>query len=167
MDKLNESLADIVRSTLLTLDLYSPDAEQLVLATAMVEQNLRHDHDQSAQKGIYNISQRMHDDLWLDFLEYRPEIVRQMCKLANLDLRKLGLDAKFNLLDDDPYYATALCRLMYLRIPKSLPDASNKEALAVYWLLHFHLDKDAFASDVAMINSFKAMINYEFEIKPL
>ena len=151
-------LTKVVRPTLLTLDMYSHDAECLVLATAVIERQLLSGSNAPHKTGLYNISQSTHDDLWENFLEFRPEIVRKLCDIANQDLRKASLENKFGLLQSSDSYATAICRLMYHRVPKSIPVSSDKEAMALFWLKYFHSDKSAFANDLSMINDFKLIV---------
>ncbi len=156
MDEPDILSAKIVRPTLLAIDLYSQEAEHLVLATAMMERSLK--TNKVDDTGIFSICQSMHNDLWTNFLDYKSGIVRQLCNVTNLDLRKITLNERFKLVRDNDYYATAICRLIYFRVPKSIPLMSDKEALAMYWLTYFHSDKDAFANDVALLNEFKSFI---------
>ncbi len=164
MDEPDTLSAKIVRPTLLTMDMYSQEAEYLVLATAMIERSRK--TKKMAETGIFNICQSMHSDLWTNFLDYKSEVVRRLCHVANLDLRKIPLSERFKLVQNNDCYATAICRLIYFRVPKSIPVMSDKESLAMYWLTYFHSDKDAFASDIALIKEFKGFIGRAIESNP-
>lgn len=115
----------VIRPVLKTLDLYSQQAEELLLLTAAHESKLGYFLHQvgGPALGIYQCEPATHDDCWTNFLAYKP-------KLAEL-VREWGGSAET--MTGNLFYATAIARCQYLRDPEPLPFASDVRGMANYW----------------------------------
>ena len=140
MGILSTDLRDLViRPTLRHLDLYSQSAENLLLGTAAMEslmgRYLR--QVQGPALGIFQMEPATHADIWDNFLIYRGDLSGSVIKLTVLH-RPRTEQLVWNL-----QYATAMCRIHYLRVPEGLPDPDDVEGLAVYWKQYYntHLGK--------------------------
>ena len=126
----------VIKPTLEHLDLSSPAAVNLLLATAIAEstsggmQYLKQRGGPAL--GIYQIEPATHRDVWDNFLNYRPNLADAVCALVSskaVDEPYSGAwEVVWNLA-----YATAIARIVYLRDPQPLPPADNLRALGTYW----------------------------------
>jgi hypothetical protein len=126
----------IVRPTLLHMGAYTQAAEQLVLGTALTESRLEFlDQIESRQGdlrpgpaiGLYQMERRTHDDIWAHWMPSHPQISDTIKKLTLPDM---------NLVDQlrgNLFYATAMCRIYYMRIPRPLPEVNNLQSMGEYW----------------------------------
>lgn len=134
-------LVEIIRPTLYALELPGQAAEALVLGTAMAESGcgtyLRQLGGGPAL-GIYQMEPATHDDLWKNWLRYRPELTDRVERMLGAYPTEKSAALIGNL-----YYATAMCRLHYRRQPQPLPAWDDAEGLAKYWKKYYntHLGK--------------------------
>lgn len=80
----NELRLRVIRATLNAIDLYSPAAENLLLATCAHESLLGYflKQHQGTALGIYQIEPATHTDLWQNYLNYRPELTTKINTLT-------------------------------------------------------------------------------------
>lgn len=123
----------IVRPALLHLGLHSPAAENLVVGTAVQESGLRflRQMGDGPALGLFQIEPASHDDLWTNFLDYKPELANRLAGLMTPRERRSQLV-------ENPLYAAAVCRLIYFRRPQALPPADDVDGLAGYWKQHYN-----------------------------
>ncbi len=123
----------IIAPTLQRLSLWSVVAQELLLGTALQESGLAHlaQHGGPA-RGVYQIEPATHDDIWENFLHYRPDL-----RMAVLALTAAWPDRETQLATNLPY-ETAIARLVYLRAPAPLPPSPDPELLAAYWKAHYN-----------------------------
>ena len=132
-------LTYVVTPVLGTLSLPSdvPDntaAAQLLMGTAMQESELTWVHQISGPAiGLWQMEPATHDDMWTNFI---PKPIGQA-----LDYLCPRADAR--LMAGNLYYACAMARLFYYRIPEPLPKAGNIEAQAAYWKQYYNTPKGA------------------------
>lgn len=123
----------IIAPVLKTLGLYSKEAEDLIFGTACVESGCGEYIAQlggGPAKGIYQMEPATAKDIYANFLKYKPDLQ------AKLDaLRCEGLTLEENLVGN-LYFATAMCRIHYLRQPGAIP--SDLEGLAEYWKKYYN-----------------------------
>lgn len=130
----NQLRTEIIRPVLQHIGLWSETAENLVLYTACQESNLRFIKQlgNGPALGIYQMEPLTHDDIWANFLAYRPKSF--VDKIANF--RNRGyipfITRPCDEMVGNLFYATAMCRVHYYRRPESLP-ANDLESLAKYW----------------------------------
>ncbi|WP_291367729.1 hypothetical protein [Acetobacter sp. UBA5411] len=119
-----------VRPALAALGEENLAAENLVLGTGNAESG----YEYMAQlgggpaRGFWQMEQATHDDIWLNYLRFRP-------RLASL-LGSLG--GHFDYLVTRPVYAAAMCRVDYMRASSPLPSADDAAAQAEYHKNHYN-----------------------------
>ncbi|QCE34722.1 hypothetical protein FAI40_04780 [Acetobacteraceae bacterium] len=124
----------IIRPALDCLRLQSEAAVNLVTATALVESSLCYlqQMEDGPAIGLFQMEPRTHDDLYENFLNFRPDLLQKMQLIAGCS-KPSAIEMIHNLL-----YAAAMCRLCYLRAKDPLPEASDALALAVYHKVHYN-----------------------------
>ncbi len=126
---------EVVRPTLEDIGLWSEAAEQLVVATALVESDLAYlcQIGGGPALGLYQIEPATH-----------ASVRRYLARKSKAPLRRRAdrllacwpsRDAQ---LISNLRYATAICRLIYWRRPEPLPAAGDARGLADYWKDHFN-----------------------------
>ena len=117
----------IINPVLLNLNLYSEAAAQLLIRTAVQESRLTYIRQLGGGPalGVYQMEPATHDDIWENYLEYRTELADLVEKWARV--------ATPHEMIGNLYYATAMCRVHYLRAPQALPDAEDLHGQARYW----------------------------------
>ena len=130
----NQMLAAVIRPALEKLSLWSLSAEELVLGTAIVESGLTYlkQHGDGPALGLWQVEPATHDDLYTNFLNYRPELGS---KLMQLRAPNLSMDEN---LATNLMYGAAVCRLCYYRKPDALPEAGDIEGQASFWKQHYN-----------------------------
>lgn len=131
---------EIIRPTLKHLDSvipYSMAAENLLMGTCAQESRMGQflvQLDNGPAKGIFQMEPATHIDIWKNYLDYssRDEIADAITSLSG--------EAMTNdmLLTGNFYYATAMCRVHYCRVPMALPEEDNVEQLAHYYKLYYN-----------------------------
>jgi hypothetical protein len=131
----SDLLIYVIKPVLKDLGLWSVDAEKLILGTACAESGCgRFLHQIGGPAlGIYQMEPDTHNDIWDNFIEYRPELVK---KLELMDAS--GHGSYEDQLPGNLYYATAMCRIHYLRVPAPIPDSLPKQA--AYWKNHYNTE---------------------------
>ena len=72
-----------------------------------------------------------HNDIWNNFLKYKPELAE---KVGNL----LTPGDKVQQLVGNLPYAAAMCRIHYLRVPKALPGVGDIKGFSFYWKNYYN-----------------------------
>ena len=133
-------LEHIIRPVLKDLDLWSPQAERLVLGTACKESECGRWLVQlggGPALGIYQMEPATHNDIWENFLVFPGKT-----DLRNVVKKYMPqLWTEQQLLIGNLYYATALCRIHYLRVPEPIPDDLPRQA--AYWKRFYNSEKGA------------------------
>lgn len=117
------------------LDLWSEPAERLILGTACVESDCGryvHQVGDGPALGIYQMEPATHDDLHNSFLYGRTSLrgkVWNWRAATEVDASELT----WNLA-----YATAMCRIHYLRVPALIPDYLAGQA--AYWKKYYNTE---------------------------
>jgi hypothetical protein len=125
----------------MTLQLYSPAAEELLMATCAQESLLgkyRHQVNGPAI-GIFQMEPEDHDDIWKNFLAYKPALAATVKAFAP---RVVGHPLASEMQENDPY-AIAMCRVHYVRAPDPLPAATNLNALWNYYKRFYNTPQGA------------------------
>ena len=138
---INQLRRYIIKPVLEYLDLYSQSAENLLIGTAMVESRLHYIHQLKGGPalGIYQMEPNTHDDIYSNYLAYRPELKKKALSLAgrcNQDDLSQEMIGNFN-------YSTAMSRIHYLRVPERLPDPEDVIGLANYWKKYYNTELGA------------------------
>lgn len=124
-------LKHVIRPTLTDLDFWSPAAERLVLGTACQESHCGEYLVQlgievgAGGLGIYQCEAATHEDIWDNFLAFHTKLAEKIT-----DILGVGNNGERALIGN-LFYATAICRVHYLRVPLALPD--DLPGQAWYW----------------------------------
>lgn len=124
----------IIRPVLKDIDLWSVEAEQLLLGTACKESECGRWLKQLGNGpavGIYQMEPATHDDIWRNYLPGRAI----KYKISDFAFNA-GLDADEML--GNLFYATAMCRVHYLRVPEAIPIGLRKQA--EYWKKYYNTE---------------------------
>ena len=93
MIKIEHFLDEVVIPTLKELDMYSEEACLLIVGTAIQESRLHYlkQIPSGIAKGICQMEEATHDDIWDNFLKYKPEIKEKLINHQNLHLVEVFL----------------------------------------------------------------------------
>lgn len=121
----------VIRPALQQIGLHSRSAVQLLLGTAAAETRLGHYVHQISGPalGIYQMEPATHDDIWLNYLSYRPQLADVISDMIPED--RSGNPAEMLL--TDLRYATVMARVHYLRSPLPLPQEGDWAGMAAMW----------------------------------
>lgn len=125
----------IIRPTLLHLGRWSPAACELLLGTALVESALvyRRQIGGGPALGYFQMEPATHDDIWANFLSYRPQIANAVASLLSSATADRHRELEIN-----DRYGCAMARVHYARSPAPLPKAGDVPAMARYWKQHYN-----------------------------
>lgn len=142
----------VIRPTLEKLGLSSPSAENLLLGTAAQESHMGtflHQVNGPA-KGIYQMEDPTHNDIWENYLKFKPDLCRNVLIIGKCDSDNLITNL---------VYATAMARIQYLRAPEGLPSASDIPGMAAYWKKYYNTPEGAGSVDEFMNNYYIYVLN--------
>lgn len=129
MINLQQFVAHVIRPSLAHLEMGGRAAEELLLGTAIQESRLTYLHQLGGgpAEGVFQMEPATHKDIWENYLAYKPELARKVNELALLG------GSGITQMCGNMYYAAAMCRVHYRRVPKALPEAGDLEGQAEYW----------------------------------
>jgi hypothetical protein len=136
----NELRVYVVRTALQRIGLWSAEAENIVLGTAIHESRLRalmqtgRDGKPGPAIGLWQMEQPTHDDCWRNFIASRFRLNQALRELVT-DGRNDEIPAAAQLAGN-LYYAAAMCRIVYLRQAGALP--SDPDGMAALWKLSYN-----------------------------
>ena len=126
--------------------------EDLLLGTAAQESQLGYYLKQidGPALGIYQIESETHKSVWDNYLAYRPDLASKIRSLASQKwfLEDPDRELVFNLA-----YATAIARLVYLPVPKAIPNTTRGQA--EYWKKHYNTHKGRGSVDEYLMNYYR------------
>lgn len=130
----------VVRPTLKKIGWHSEAAEQLVLGTIWQESRGKYIKQlHGPALGLVQMEPETHDDIWINFLEYRRELSDLVCQLLSVSAAwEMTHAPPFNELIANLNYSVAMCRVHYLRVAEPLPKAGNVEGMAAYWKKYYN-----------------------------
>jgi hypothetical protein len=131
----NVFLTTVLRPTLRHIALSSEAAEQLLLGTALAESRLVHRKQMGGgpARGLFQMEPATHDDIWSNFLEYRPTLAQKIRSLLSSPKANAHLE-----LEKNDKYACAMARAHYMRAPNPLPKCGDTKAMATYWRQYYN-----------------------------
>lgn len=134
----------VIRPSLQRIGLWSPAAENLVLGTGLVESQFEF-VDQVGNVdapgpayGPFQMEKATHDDIWDNYLQHNIGLATLVKGLSG------SWESVFPSVTElwgNFYYATAMCRVHYRRVPQDLPIANEPVAMALYWKTHYNTHK--------------------------
>lgn len=119
----------VVRPALELTGLWSPDAESLVLRTAVQESQLRAltQAGGGPARGLWQMERPTFSDIFDRFLGIRKDLAAKIKPLV-----MPGIDP-FGQLHANLFLGAAMCRLRYYMDPKPIPPAADIQAQAEFW----------------------------------
>ena len=132
----------IIDPTLKSIGLYSPEASDLLLGTALVESNLDYLKQLGGGPalGYYQMEPATFDDLYNRYLKRgdKPELefVVEML-MVRPHVRAPVTDPVYQLITNLPF-ATAIARIKYLMVPSPIP--GDAEGQSRYWKEHYNTE---------------------------
>ena len=141
MIKTNDLKTRVIEPILRDAHLHSESAVNLILGTAAQESHMGTYFMQGGggpAVGIFQMEPATHDDIWGNFLKYKPSTENYMVVLGALcSPYKHRAEIMFwNL-----RYAALMCRMHYYRKKEPLPEADDIRALGEYWKKHYNTVK--------------------------
>jgi hypothetical protein len=131
------ALRNTIKEVLGLIGLYSADAEELLMATCANESNLGRYRTQAKGgpgRGIYQIEVGTFTDIWSNYLVFHSDLASKV-KALNNDTIGTAQDLVSN-----DRYATAMCRVFYLRQPGNLPPANDLDAIWQYYKKYYNTE---------------------------
>ena len=140
-----EALTKTIRRTLQAIDeltggkykLFSEAAVELLVGTALKESGglrWRTQLSGGPARGLFQMERATHDDIWTNFLAYRPPLSDAIKRTFAPAEGALGFDQ----ITQDDAYAALMARLKYLRVPAALPLAGDLQGQAGYWKTYYN-----------------------------
>lgn len=129
----------VIRPAIKAINLWSQDAEELLMATAAQETQLgtyivqegEHGIFMNGGLGIFQMEKPTHDDLWARVIPSdMAEEIMLYCNFKN----KPNAERMIT----DLGYAAIMCRIKYHSIPAPLPPANDVEVMAAYWKKYYN-----------------------------
>lgn len=127
----------VVRPVLTYLNMWSDVAENLVIGTAIQESHATYLKQVGGGPavGIFQMEPFTHDDTWSNYINYHPDLARLLhgltMSISSIHPNTIN-SISANEMIGNLYYATAMCRVRYMRVPAALPN-NDVNGLAAYW----------------------------------
>lgn len=133
----------VVRPALRRLELWSEEAENIVIGTAAVESKLHYlkQLGDGPALGLWQIEPATHDDVWGNYLLFRIARARALHWVAGHFVERYEVPQipPHDWLVYNLRYAAGVCRLIYRRAPEALP--STVDGMAALWKLRYNTPK--------------------------
>lgn len=114
------------------------DAVDLLVKTAISESGLnRRKQVGGPALGLWQIEPKTHDDVWSNYLRFRPGLARKVSDYLGDDRIEAAR------LKNNDEYACAIARLVYWRAKEPLPPKEDAWLQAKYWKKHYNTEKGA------------------------
>ena len=133
---------NIIRPVLEHLDPvipYSINAENLLMGTCAQESRLGSYVVQvnGPAQGIFQMEPATENDIFENYLAFRSGMITLVHGL----MKEMDINIEADTLPDlvgNMFYAAAMARVHYYRMPGALPDADNVAQMANYWKLYYN-----------------------------
>jgi hypothetical protein len=148
-----EELRELIQKTLQPINLWSPSAEELLMATCANESLLGGYRRQvgGPALGIFQMEPEDFNDIFKNYLAYHPSLLTDVCALASTQPPR-----PVELVTNDAF-AVLLARIHYLRQPGMLPPPNDIEAIWRYYKLFFNTPGGAATHD-AFVTNYKKLV---------
>ena len=125
----------LVKPVLTELQQYSLNAEELLVFTCAAESDGGTYLKQKGGPalGIYQCEPATHNDIWRNYIVNRHQIVSILG--MNFGVTQIPQPER---MITDLRYATAICRIHYLRVKGALPDCKDVDAIWDYYKIHYN-----------------------------
>ena len=125
----------IIRPTLSMLQMYSPEAEEILVFTCANESDGGHFLAQvkGPALGIFQMEPSTHTDIWVNYIRNRNSLSTLLA--MHLGCTKIPDPLRMTY---DLQYATAMARIDYMRMPGALPAANDVVGMWNYYKAHYN-----------------------------
>lgn len=122
---------EIIKPTLQILELDSLWAQNQLLGTCAQESKMGTFVKQinGPALGIFQMEPATHNDIWENYLKYRPKLAEK--------IKAIGSPKNLTLILN-PKYATAMARVQYLRVAEAPPAATDIRGMAYYYKKYYN-----------------------------
>jgi len=150
-------LEKFIIRVLKTMGKYSPEAVDLLMVTAAQESHCGeyiYQLGRGPARGIFQMEPSTLDDIFTNYLAYRPELARMVEQFQSQDL---DFDLEGNLL-----FQVAIARVHYMRVPAAIPKRlipvqEYIQALAEYWKKYWNT-KEGAGTVVEAVDNYKRYV---------
>ncbi len=141
-NKYQKFLLDEIEPALRAIDLFSENAAQLLLGTAIVESALKYREQLGGGPalGFFQMEPNTHNDIWNNYLKYRKPLRDKLTLL-------LTSDDKLNELKLNDKYGAAMARIHYKRVSESIPNLNDIPTMSKYWKKYYNVSGKRPAED--------------------
>lgn len=131
---------EVIRPTLQAIDLWTPQAEDLLMGTAAAESRLGYFlvQQKGPAKGMFQVEPATYADYWHRFLQQTTRADVQRIRAYIADELRYDSPPPVARVVDDLRLAVVMCRVHYRRIPVALPSAGDITGYAHYWKRHYN-----------------------------
>ncbi len=140
-----EEIRRLIKEVLQNINLYSKNAEELLMMTAAVESNMGeylYQKGAGNARGIWQMEPSTEQDIKDNYLVYHPTLMKRVMEYQSLYQDE---EMVYNLA-----YQIAMARVHYLRVKTKLPEATDLQGLAEYWKLYYNSYKGKGTVDKAL-----------------
>jgi hypothetical protein len=143
-------LKDLIERVLNKIELYSPEASDLVFKTLKVESLLKYVRQiKGIAVGFGQCEPWVAVDICKNYLKYRPDLMKQVADTANVKLSYFTLPKEEDwawILETNIAAMISFCRLHYRRIPKALPK-KNLDEQWIYYKKYYNTERGKATND--------------------
>ena len=141
----SKQVQKLIARILRKMNMYSPDAVQLVYRTGLVESNYKYIRQLGTgpAKSFWQVEPGSTCclDICNNYLKFRKKLTKVVCDILYLD-EKYVLEAKeeewSDILEHNIAAGIIMCRLVYRRIPKPLPRKDDVISQSRYWKKYYN-----------------------------
>lgn len=144
----------VIKPALMDLQLYSPEAMELLIFTCAVESNGGQYLKQinGPALGIYQMEPVTYNDIWANYINYKGKYA--LILSSNFDAMRMPSEDRMIY---DLRFATAMARMFYVRIKEKLPDFQDVDAIWEYYKKYYNTPKGK-AEKVYSIDKYKQFV---------
>ena len=143
-------LKDLIERVLNRIELYSPEASDVVFKTLKVESLLKYVRQiKGIAVGFGQCEPWVAVDICKNYLKYRPDLMKQVAETINVKLSYFTLPKEEDwawILETNIAAMISFCRLHYRRIPKALPK-KNLDEQWIYYKKYYNTERGKATND--------------------
>ena len=140
----------VIERVLNKIELYSPEASDLVFKTLKVESLLKYVRQiKGIAVGFGQCEPWVAVDICKNYLKYRPDLMKQVADTINVKLSYFTLPKEEDwawILETNIAAMISFCRLHYRRIPKALPK-KNLDEQWIYYKKYYNTERGKATND--------------------
>jgi len=158
-------IENVIRPALKDISLWSKEAEQLLAGTCAQESQMGTYLRQieGPAKGIVQMEPATHNDIWVNYLKYRPDLGDLILKTCYIPLVPEGVIPDSNLLIYNLKYAICMARIKYCRCKEALPKYDDTYGQAAYWKNNYN-SASGKGDTAAYVNNYARFVKSFYQI---